>query len=115
MPRVGCWTASPRRTARTGKYLEAATGQPNRHLLSMARPGLRLELRAALHEAAETARPAWRRHLILDLGEQAQLVDLVVEPVAPDGAGSGPLFLVVFKDASRPFEPAPAEAAPAAQ
>jgi len=103
-------------SGRTGKYLEAAPGQPNRHLLSMARPGLRLELRAALHEAAESGQPAWRRRLTLDVGEQAQLVDLVVEPVAPDGAGSGPLFLVVFNDASRPFEPVPAQAAvPAAE
>ena len=99
-------------SSRTGKYLEAAAGQPNRHLLSMARPGLRLELRAALHEAAETGRPAWRRRLTLELGEQAQLVDLVVEPLPTEGAEGGPLYLVVFKDASRAFEPVPPQPGP---
>ena len=34
-------------STRTGKYLEAAAGLPTRQLLTMARKGLRLELRAA--------------------------------------------------------------------
>jgi two-component system CheB/CheR fusion protein len=41
---------------RTGKYLEAPPGQPSRQLLLMARRGLRLDLRAALQQAAETRR-----------------------------------------------------------
>ncbi len=39
---------------RTGKYLEAPQGAPNRQLLAMARKGLRLDLRGALHEAMQT-------------------------------------------------------------
>ncbi len=38
---------------RTGKYLEAAVGLPSRQLLTMARKGLRLDLRSALREAIE--------------------------------------------------------------
>ncbi len=49
---------------RTGKYLEAPSGQPSRQLLAMARKGLRLDLRAALHEAVETRRPATRERIV---------------------------------------------------
>lgn len=47
-------------SANLGKYLEPASGAPSHHLLSMARRGLRLDLRAALREATETQRPAIR-------------------------------------------------------
>ncbi|KAG0773453.1 hypothetical protein G6F22_014860 [Rhizopus arrhizus] len=45
-------------SGRTGKYLEAAAGVPTRQVLTLARKGLRLDLRTLLHEAAETGRPA---------------------------------------------------------
>ena len=48
---------------RTGKYLEAPSGQPSRQLLAMARKGLRLDLRAALREAVDTRRPATRERI----------------------------------------------------
>jgi two-component system CheB/CheR fusion protein len=38
----------------TGKYLQPAVGPPNRDIVAMARPGLRADLRAALHRAKET-------------------------------------------------------------
>jgi two-component system, chemotaxis family, CheB/CheR fusion protein len=50
-------------SARTGKYLEAAAGSPNRQLLAMARKGLRLELRTALREAMETRRRVTRERI----------------------------------------------------
>ena len=40
-------------SARTGKYLEAAAGAPTRQILTIARKGLRLDLRTALREAVE--------------------------------------------------------------
>ena len=47
-------------SARTGKYLEAAAGAPTRQILTMARKGLRLDLRTALREAVETGGTATR-------------------------------------------------------
>ena len=41
-------------SARTGRYLELAPGAPTRQLMTMARKGLRLDLRAAFREAVET-------------------------------------------------------------
>jgi two-component system CheB/CheR fusion protein len=38
----------------TGKYLELPAGAPDTNLLNMARPGLRIELRAALQRAIAT-------------------------------------------------------------
>ncbi len=101
-------------SARTGRYLEAATGQPNRHLLSMARSGLRLDLRAALHEAIDTGRAVSRGGITLEFGDQLQLVDLTVEPLAASPEGTK-LFLVVLADASQPFEPQQKEMAPTSE
>ena len=50
-------------SSRTGKWLEASPGAPTRQLLTMARKGLRLELRAALRQAIETRHAVKRRNL----------------------------------------------------
>jgi two-component system, chemotaxis family, CheB/CheR fusion protein len=95
---------------RTGKYLEPAVGLPDRHLIAMARKGLRLDLRAALREAAETHRPVQREHLTVELEDRKQLVDLLVEPFGD--RSDDPLYLVLFKDVGPPFMPPAAEAQP---
>lgn len=82
---------------RTGKYLEAAVGQPSRALLGMARKGLRLELRAALQEAVETRRPVLRKGLAVELDDHVQTVDLTVD-LLPEHEKE-PLFIVLFTDA----------------
>ena len=48
-------------SARTGKYLELAAGAPRTDIYSMARPGLRPDLRAAVHKAASTGKSRSRR------------------------------------------------------
>jgi two-component system CheB/CheR fusion protein len=94
-------------SARTGKYLEAAQGSPNRQLLAMARKGLRLELRGALREAIETRRRVQRDHVEVEVEDRLQLVTLIVEPFPDQSTES--LYLVLFNDvgsAFRPGEPA---------
>ncbi|MFL5335531.1 MAG: chemotaxis protein CheB [Geminicoccaceae bacterium] len=81
---------------RTGRYLEQPSGQPSRQLLSMARKGLRLELRAALQEAVETRRVVSRERIAVESEDRVQLIALIVEPL-PDFEAD-PLFLVVFTD-----------------
>jgi two-component system CheB/CheR fusion protein len=86
-------------SARTGKYLEPASGTPNRQLLSMARRGLRLDLRAALREAVETRRRVERQNIEAEYEDRPFLVDLTIEPL---GVEPDPLFLVLFDDAAKP-------------
>ena len=70
-------------SARTGKYLEAAPGVPTRQLLTLARKGLRLELRTAFREAVETGRTVTRRDIAVE-GEdgRVQVITLTIDPLA---------------------------------
>src|SRR5262249_23416052 len=81
---------------RTGKYLEPAAGAPNRQLLSMARSGLRLDLRAALQEAVQSGRPVTRERVRVEIDQEVQLVSVTVEPLGENDGD--PLYLVVFVD-----------------
>ncbi|RWP27476.1 MAG: chemotaxis protein CheR [Mesorhizobium sp.] len=84
-------------SARTGSYLEAPQGIPSRQVLSLARAGLRLDLRAALREAATTRRTVVRENVVVDEDdEQAQSIKLTVEPLAERGKGER-LYLVLFE------------------
>ncbi|MDX1153820.1 PAS domain-containing protein [Sinorhizobium medicae] len=83
-------------SARTGKYLEVPQGAPSRQILTTARRGLRLDLRAALREAASARKVVVRENALLeDDDDRVQRVNLTVEPLA-DGAGGEPLYLVVL-------------------
>ena len=83
-------------SARTGRFLEPSPGAPSRQLQTMARRGLRLELRAALREATSTQRAVTRPDVPLDEEDgRVQLVTITVEPMAERGNGE-PLYLVVF-------------------
>ncbi|WP_281039919.1 CheR family methyltransferase, partial [Mesorhizobium sp. M7A.F.Ca.US.007.01.1.1] len=84
-------------SARTGRYLEAPQGIPSRQLLTMARRGLRLDLRAALREATTTRRTVVRENLIVEEDdERVQPIKLTIEPLTERGNGE-PLYLVLFE------------------
>jgi two-component system CheB/CheR fusion protein len=85
---------------RTGKYLEPASGLPSRHLLGMARRGLRLDLQSALREAVDGQRKAERLNVSVELEDRIQKIDIAIEPLSQ--ADSDPLFLVVFRDVGQP-------------
>jgi two-component system CheB/CheR fusion protein len=85
-------------SGRTGKYLEAAPGSPNQQLMTMARSGLRLDLRAALRQAKETRRQSVRENVAVDEDDdRVQIVNLTVRPI-PDRSSTEPLYLVLFED-----------------
>ena len=85
-------------SARTGKYLEAASGVPTRQILTMARKGLRLDLRTVFREAVETGRLVTREGIPLEDGDgRVQIIRLTVEPLMGDH-GAEPLFLILFVD-----------------
>ncbi|WP_192359231.1 CheR family methyltransferase [Mesorhizobium mediterraneum] len=84
-------------SARTGSYLEAPQGIPSRQVLTLARRGLRLDLRAALREAATTRRTVVRENVVVDEDDdRVQLIKLIVEPLAERSKGER-LYLVLFE------------------
>jgi two-component system CheB/CheR fusion protein len=99
-------------SSRTGKYLEPAEGPPNRDLTTMARKGLRLDLRTALHRARETGETTTLENIPVQVNGGSQLIRLTVMPVAEGGET---LYIVLFADlgpASHGEKPAkPAEEA----
>ncbi len=97
---------------RTGKYLEVAAGSPTADLIAQARPGLRLELRAALRQAAATGAPVEREKIVIQreggsFDGGAQAIVLTIEPL-PESHGER-LYLVVFSDGERSPRDGPAE------
>lgn len=85
-------------SARTGKYLEAAPGVPNRQLFSMARKGLGLDLRAVFRESVESGRTVVREGVAVESEDgRVQVISLTIEPL-PEGAHGERLYLVVFAD-----------------
>lgn len=81
----------------TGKYLELAAGAPDHNVFSMARRGLRMDLRAALHKAVSTAQVAVQNKISIGTNGGRQTISLAVQPLPPDGS-SDPLYMLVFRD-----------------
>ncbi|HEX4340051.1 MAG TPA: chemotaxis protein CheB [Polyangiaceae bacterium] len=75
---------------RTGPFLEPAPGEPSNNVFNMAREGLRLELPAAVRQAAGTDDPVVRRNLQVKTNGGFSAVRLTVrklrEPEALKGA-----------------------------
>lgn len=97
-------------SSRTGKFLEAPAGAPNRQLLTMARKGLRLDLRSALREAIETQRAATRESGTVEReDDRVERVSLTIEPL-PDRPRGQRLFLVLFNERAIAVDAGPSAA-----
>lgn len=81
----------------TGKYLELAAGVPDNNIFAMARRGLRMDLRAALHKAVSTGLVAVQNNIQIGTNGGRQTISLVVQPLPTDGSAD-PLYMVIFKD-----------------
>ncbi|RAZ83141.1 methyltransferase [Mesorhizobium hawassense] len=81
----------------TGKYLELAAGAPDHNVFSMARRGLRMDLRAALHKAVSTGQVAVQNKISIGTNGGRQTISLAVQPLPADGT-SDPLYMLVFRD-----------------
>ncbi|MDB5383423.1 MAG: chemotaxis protein CheR [Rhodospirillales bacterium] len=91
----------------TGKYLEAPPGVPTRHLFTMARKTLRLDLRSIFTEAVESGRSVMRDGIAVESEDgQVQIVSVTVEPLNQTrmpSENAEPLYLVLFHDRGRPL------------
>lgn len=82
---------------RTGKYLEPAQGTTGLNALEMARDGLQLELRSALHNAASQKTRVVYPHIRVRTNGDIQVINLKIIPV-PGALSDQDLYLVVFED-----------------
>jgi two-component system CheB/CheR fusion protein len=84
-------------SSKTGKYLEPPPGVPTRQLLTLARKGLRLDLRTAFRESVETGRETLREGVAVENESGGvQIVNIIVEPFVD--SSSEPLHLILFVD-----------------
>ncbi|MDP2792519.1 MAG: chemotaxis protein CheB [Sulfurisoma sp.] len=86
----------------TGKYLRPAPGHATLNVVEMAREGLQLELRVALHAASE-GKPTLGREVSVKTNGDFQTVSLDVRPLLDTDASPG-LLLVSFRDVARPAQ-----------
>ena len=91
----------------TGAFLEPAPGEASFNLLRMAREGLGLEIRAAVHAAAQSNSPVRKEGVRLREDGGLRRVNLEVVPLRP--AAKGPRFFqVLFEAAAAETGPEPA-------
>jgi two-component system CheB/CheR fusion protein len=86
---------------RVGRYLEPAPGAPSNDVIGMARLGLRLDLRTAIHKAVRTGELVVHPDIVVEANGETQRINLLVRPLPELGAESG-LFLVVFQELGPP-------------
>jgi two-component system, chemotaxis family, CheB/CheR fusion protein len=89
----------------TGRYLEAASGEPNLDVLKMARNGLLHPLRATLQTAQRKGRSQRKDRILVQTNGEWNEIALEVIPLA---TSRGEHFLVLFED----MPPSPAKGTP---
>jgi two-component system, chemotaxis family, CheB/CheR fusion protein len=84
-------------SARTGKYFEMAAGAPDNNVFSLARPGLRQEIRAVFHSVTASGQPAISRNITIGTNGGRQTIDLVMEPIDHTGTPDA-TYMLIFRD-----------------
>jgi two-component system CheB/CheR fusion protein len=95
-------------SGRTGKYLEPAAGAASLNLFNLVHRDLRLDLRAAVHQATEERKRIEHRRIPVRNNGDSSLVSLFVEPIV-EGADVSAL-VVLFQDAGALVDIPPADA-----
>ncbi len=94
----------------TGPFLESPPGQATLNLLKMAREGLSIDLRAAVHHVKKTSKPVRKPGVRVPGGSGLSQITLEVTPVV-DRAAKETYYLVLFEPEERTY----ARAKPSAQ
>src|SRR5262245_38018498 len=82
---------------RTGRFLEPAPGVPSSDILDMARKGLRLDLRTAMHKAVKTGEQVVHENVTVETNGHVQRINLIVRPMFEAGEDPG-LFKVLIQE-----------------
>lgn len=85
----------------TGKYLRPAPGQATLNVIEMAREGLQLELRTAIHKAASQLTSLPDREVQVKTNGEFHTVSFSVRPL-PSQDGGQNLLLVSFQESALP-------------
>ena len=94
-------------SGRTGKYLEPASGAASLNLFNLVHRDLRLDLRAALHQATEQRKPIEHRRIPVRNNADTSFVTIFIEPITK---GDDIMALVVlFQDTGELIETGLAE------
>ena len=80
------------------RFLPARAGAPSTNLMQLARRELRVELSAALHNAAREGKPVTYKDVLLQAEGVQHRLHLVVRPLPPTEEDPDELFLVVFEE-----------------
>ncbi|MBL1263094.1 chemotaxis protein CheB [Methylomicrobium sp. RS1] len=81
----------------TGKYLRPAPGQPSHNIIEMAREGLGMELRTAIHVAANEKVQVLNRQIEVRTNGGFSPISLSVRPISNPDANQN-LLLISFED-----------------
>ena len=85
----------------TGAYLDPAAGAASLRLLKMAREGLPLELRTALHQAKESGKTVIKHGIRVGSGGESREVSIEVKPLKADPINRRH-YLVLFREMPAP-------------
>ncbi len=88
-----------------GKFMQVPGGELSSNLLTLIRPELRLELRAALFQAAQKKVDVESNGIRIPSGDETKSIILRVRPVLSEGRARG-FYLVLLEEVN---EPAPIE------
>ncbi len=84
--------------ANLSRYLPPRAGAPATNLMHLARRELRVELSAAVHQAARQARPVACKDVVVEAEGGQRRLNIVVRPLPPTEEDPEELFLVVFEE-----------------
>jgi two-component system CheB/CheR fusion protein len=82
----------------TGAYLEPAAGEPQNHVLKMARPGLLSALRDAFAQAKKEMEPVHKHSVAIGDDGSTRTCDVIVIPITAVAGAKEPLYVVLFED-----------------
>ena len=85
----------------TVKYLNMPTSEPSLNLLDIAKEGLALKIRSALHQALNENKTAVIDNIKITQDAGYSFARLTVSPIAP-GGDAEPLLAFIFEDIPRP-------------
>ncbi len=85
----------------TGKYLNMPTAEPSLNLLEIAKQGLSLKLRSAMHKAIEDGKTVVLKNVSVTRDKGGPFVRVTIAPVTQRGE-TEPLLAVIFEDVPRP-------------
>jgi two-component system CheB/CheR fusion protein len=85
-----------------GSFMQIQGGEPSTNLLTLVRPELRLELRAALYQAAHNKTDVESHGIPVPVGNETKLIDVRVSPVLSEEDGARGFFLVLLEETKEP-------------